>query len=109
MDTNSNPTRVSRPPPPPSEEESRLPERDLVMARLGQPLGSLLSMDSFLRRQPTHRAHEYLCIQIFNMITLVHSALGTSSPIDAREWQSPLTVASASMTRTPQPATEETF
>ena len=109
MDTNVNRTHVSRPPPPPSEEDSRLPERDLVMDRLGQLLGALLSMDSFTRRLPTHEAHEYLCFQVFRMINLVHSALGASSPIDAREWQSRFTVASAPMTRTPPPATEETF
>ena len=109
MDTNVNGTRVSRPPPPPSEEESRLPARDLVMARLGQLLGSLLSMDSFLRRLPTHQSHEYLCFQIFTMINLVHSALGAASPIDAREWQSPFTVVSTPMTGAPQPAAEETF
>ena len=109
MDTDVNATRVIRPPPQPSDEESRLPERDLVMARLGQLLGSPLSMDSFLRRLPTHQSHEYLCIQIFTMTNLVHSALGSSSPIDAREWQSPFTEASSTMTGAPQPASEENF
>ena len=89
MDADSNAARASRPPPPPSEEESRLPDRDIVMARLGQLLGMLLSMDSFLRRQPTNPIHESLCIQVFRMIELVHSALGTSSPIDTPVWKSP--------------------
>ena len=109
MDTAVNATRVIRPPPPPSEEESRLPEIHIAMDRLGQLLDRLLSMDSFLRRLPTQQAHKYLCMQIFNMINLVHSALGASSPIDAPEWQSPFTVASAPMTRTPRPALQETF
>ena len=89
MDADSNAASASRPPPPLWEDESRLPDRDIVMARLGQLLGSLLSMDSFLRRQPTNRAHEFLCIQVFRMIELVHSALGTSSPIDTPVWKSP--------------------
>ena len=89
MDADSNAARASRPPPPPSEEESILPERDKVMARLGQLLGSLLSLDSFLRRQPTNPTHEFLCIKVFRMIELVHSSLGTSSPIDSPVWKSP--------------------
>ena len=90
MDTEVGATRVVRLPPYPSEGESRLPERDKVMARLGQLLGSLLSMDCFLRRQPTDPIHESLCILVFRMIELVHSALGTASPIDTPVWKSPL-------------------
>ena len=33
--------------------------------------------------------HASLCIQVFSMIKLVHSALGTSSPIDTPMWESP--------------------
>ena len=90
MDADSNAASASRPPPPPSEEESRLLKRDKVMARLGQLLGSLLSLDCFLRRQPTDPIHESLCILVFRMIELVHSALGTASPIDTPVWKSPL-------------------
>jgi len=90
MDADSNAASANRPPPPPWEDESRLPDRDIVMTRLGQLLGSLLSMDSFLRRQPTDPIHESLCILVFRMIELVHSALGTASPIDTPVWKSPL-------------------
>ena len=109
MHTYVNATPVSRPPPPPSEEESRLPERDKVMARLGQLLGSVLSMDTFLRGLPAHQYHEYLCFEIFTTINLVHSALGAASPIDEREWQPPFTMPSTPMTGAPQPAHVEIF
>ena len=90
MDADSNAASANRPPPPPWEGESRLPDRDIVMTRLGQLLGSLLSMDSFLRRQPTDLIHESICILVFRMIKLVHSALGAESPIDTPVWRPPL-------------------
>ena len=90
MDADSNAASANRPPPPLWEDESRLPDRDIVMTRLGQLLGSLLSMDCFLRRQPTDPIHESLCILVFRMIELVHSALVTASPIDTPVWKSPL-------------------
>ena len=82
MDADSNAPRW--------EDESRLPDRDIVMTRLGQLLGRLLSLDCFLRRQPTDLIHESLCILVFRMIELVHSALGRESPIDTPVWKSPL-------------------
>ena len=90
MGADSNAAGASRPQPPLWEDESSLPDRDRVMTRLGQLLGSLLSMDCFLRRQPTDPIHESLCILVFRMIELVHSALGTASPIDTPVWKSPL-------------------
>ena len=109
MDDDVSATRVVRLPPYPSEEESRLPERDIVMARLGQLLGCLLSMGTFLRGLATHQYHEYLCFEIFTMLNIVHSALGAASPIDEREWQPPFTMPSTPMTGAPQPASEESF
>ena len=90
MDEDSKAASASGPPPPLWEDESILPDRDIVMTRLGQLLGSLLSLDCFLRRQPTDPIHESLCILVFRMIELVHSALGTASPIDTPVWKSPL-------------------
>ena len=90
MDADSNAASASRPPPPLWEDESRLPDRDIVMTRLGQLLGSLLSMDSFLRRQPTDLIHQSLCILEFHLIELLQSGLGTASLLDTPDWKSPL-------------------
>jgi len=90
MDADSDAASASRTPPPLWEDESRLPDRKLVLTRLGQLLGSLLTLDRFLRRQPTDLIHESICILVFRMIKLVHSALGTESPIDTPVWKPPL-------------------
>ena len=90
MDADSDAASASRTPPPLWEDESILPDRKIVLTRLGQLLGSLLTLDRFLRRQPTDLIHESICILVFRMIKLVHFALGTESPIDTPVWKPPL-------------------